>query len=146
MIIRRVATLFGAVFLLVGALGFIATGVSMSSMDMTAPAPLLLGLFPVNVIHNLVHLFFGCWGVWAGLTSGRAVAYTLASGAVYLALAVIGVLTPTLLGVVPIGGYDIVLHLLVAIVLTGFGFWGAWFAPEATGEERSRELGRSAAA
>ena len=134
--IQRVATIFGVVFLLVGALGFTATGVSMGGMDMTGPAPLLLGLFPVNALHNLVHILFGGWGLWAGRATRRAIVYALASGFVYLLLAVLGVLTPTLLGLVPIGGYDIVLHLLIAIVLAGFGFWAAWFAPSPTPAKR----------
>ena len=29
-------------------------------------AGLLLGLFPVNVLHNLVHLSFGAWGLHRG--------------------------------------------------------------------------------
>ena len=129
MTIQRVATIFGAVFLLVGALGFTATGMHMG-MDMSAtPAPLLLGLFPVNALHNIVHLLFGVWGLWAGRSAGRSVGYALGSGAAYMVLAIVGMLTPTLLGIVPIGGYDVVLHLVLAVVLAGFGFWAMWFAP-----------------
>jgi hypothetical protein len=120
---------FGAVFLLVGALGFTATGMHMG-MDMSAaPAPLLLGLFPVNALHNVVHLLFGAWGVWAARSAGRSLAYAFGSGAAYMALAILGMITPTLLGIVPIGGYDVVLHLAVACVLAGCGFWAMWFAP-----------------
>jgi hypothetical protein len=56
---------FGGVFLLIGVLGLVTTPFSMSS-------ELLLGLFPVNVLHNLVHLAFGGWG-WlpAVLPTGR---------------------------------------------------------------------------
>lgn len=136
--IQRVATVFGAVFLVVGALGFTATGIHMGGMQMDATsAPLLLGLFPVNALHNLVHLAFGLWGIWAGRGAGRAVAYALGSGAVYLLLAIVGMLTPTLLGIVPIGGYDVVLHLVLAVVLASFGFWAMWFAPRQTAEQRA---------
>jgi hypothetical protein len=127
--IQRVATIFGAVFLLVGALGFTATGMHMSMGMDAATAPLLLGLFPVNALHNLVHIAFGVWGIWAGRTAGRSVAYALGSGGAYMVLAIAGMLTPTLLGIVPIGGYDVVLHLVLAVVLAGFGFWAMWFAP-----------------
>jgi hypothetical protein len=37
--------------------------------------------------------------------------------------------TPVLLGMVPIGGYDVVLHLVLAVALAGAGFWSMWFAP-----------------
>lgn len=136
--IRRVATVFGAAFLIVGALGFTATGMHMGGMPMDATsAPLLLGLFPVNALHNVVHIVFGLWGIWAGRSTGRAVAYALGSGAVYLLLAIVGVLTPTLLGILPIGGYDVVLHLVLAVVLAGFGFWAMWFAPRQPAAQRA---------
>ena len=129
--IQRVATIFGAVFLLVGALGFTATGIHMAGMHANGgPTAMLLGLFPVNALHNLVHIAFGVWGLWAGRGPGRAIGYALGSGAAYLLLAIVGFMTPTLMGMVPIGGYDVVLHLALAIVLAGFGFWAAWFAPQ----------------
>ena len=137
MTIQRIATIFGVVFLLVGALGFTATGMHMGMNMDAASAPLLLGLFPVNALHNIVHIVFGVWGIWAGRAAGRAVAYALGSGAVYMLLAILGMLTPTLLGIVPIGGYDVVLHLVLAVVLAGFGFWAMWFAPRPAAAQRA---------
>lgn len=137
MTIQRIATLFGAVFILVGALGFTVTGMHMG-MDMSAaPAPLLLGLFPVNALHNLVHILFGVWGIWAGRSAGRSVGYALGSGAAYMVLAILGMVTPTLLGIVPIGGYDVLLHLVLAVVLAGLGFWAMWFAPQQPAARRA---------
>jgi Domain of unknown function (DUF4383) len=134
MTIQRIATLFGVVFLAVGALGFVASGAghSMTSMDGTS---MLLGVFPVNVVHNAVHAGFGVWGLVAGRSRGSAIVYTLASGAAYLVLAIVGLSTPTLFGLVPIGGYDIMLHLVLAVVLAGAGFWTAWIAPPRTAAE-----------
>ena len=43
---RTVAVVFGAVYLLVGIVGFV-------------PESPLLGLFEVNVLHNVVHILFG---------------------------------------------------------------------------------------
>ena len=126
--IQRVATVSGILFILASVLGFAAAG-SMQGMMAMGSGTMLLGVFPVNVLHNLVHLAFGVWGVWAGRSAGRAIAYAFGSGAAYLLLAVVGFFTPTLLGMVPIGGYDVVLHLALAIVLAGAGFWAAWFAP-----------------
>ena len=137
MTIQRIATIFGAAFLLVGALGFTATGMHMGMNMDAASAPLLLGLFPVNALHNIVHIVFGVWGIWAGRAAGRAVAYALGSGAVYMLLAILGMLTPTLLVIVPIGGYDVVLHLVLAVVLAGFGFWAMWFAPRPAATQRA---------
>jgi hypothetical protein len=126
--IQRVATISGIVFILVGLLGF--TPVGMPFMQMNGSSPMLLGMFPVNALHNVVHMLFGVWGIVAGRSAARAVVYALGSGAAYLVLGVMGVFTDTLLGIVPIGGYDVVLHLVLAIVLAGFGFWAMWFTPQ----------------
>lgn len=124
--IQRVATLSGILFLGVAAFGFATLG-RHSMMNMSSG--MVLGVFPVNSLHNLVHMLFGVWGIWAGRSASRAVTYALGSGAAYLALAVLGVFTPVLLGMVPIGGYDVVLHLVLAVGLAGAGFWSMWFAP-----------------
>lgn len=125
--IQRIATVFGVVFMAVGVLGFVAgAGHSMMSMGSTS---MLLGIFPVNVVHNAVHAGFGVWGLIAGRKRASAIVYTLGSGAAYLVLAIVGLSTPTLFGLVPIGGYDIMLHLVLAVVLAGAGFWTAWIAP-----------------
>jgi len=126
--IQRVATISGVVFILVSVLGLFAGG--MPGMQMGAASVMLLGFFPVNLLHNLVHGLFGVWGVIAGRSEKASVTYALGSGVVYLLLGVLGLFTDSLLGVVPIGGYDVVLHLALAIVLAGCGFWALWFAPQ----------------
>ena len=125
--IQRVATVSGIVFLAVSAVGFAASAGGHQMMSMSTG--MLLGLFPVNALHNAVHMLFGIWGIWAGWNARRAVVYALGSGAAYLLLAICGMLTPSLLGIVPIGGYDVVLHLALAVCLAGAGFWAMWFAP-----------------
>jgi len=124
--IQRVATLSGILFLTVSAVGFAAGAGGHQMLGMNTG--MLLGLFPVNVLHNVVHMLFGIWGIWSGWSARRSIAYALGSGAAYLVLAILGMLTPTLLGMVPIGGYDVVLHLVLAVALAGAGFWAMWFA------------------
>ena len=106
---------FGIVFLLIGVLGLVTIPFSMTS-------ELLLGLFPVNVLHNLVHLAFGGWGLVASGTPDGATVYCRIGGIAYLTLAVVGVLTPTGFGLVPLGGHDIWLHAVLGGVLTAVGF------------------------
>src|SRR5690349_15288590 len=69
--LRRFALVFGIVFLAAGVAGFVP-GLTHShdlpGVRVTAAAGLLMGLFPVNVLHNLVHVLFGVWG----LASSRA--------------------------------------------------------------------------
>ncbi len=85
-------------------------------------APRLLGLFPVNLLHNIVHLLFGVWGLAASRSWGGSVAYTRAGGVIYLVLAVLGFFLPEFLGIMPIGGNDIWLHILLGLPLAIVGF------------------------
>ncbi|HEV8365467.1 MAG TPA: DUF4383 domain-containing protein [Gemmatimonadaceae bacterium] len=117
--VQRVAQLFGVVVLLVGVLGFVTTGMNMdASMD---TAPKLLGLFPVNALHNVVHVLFGVWGLLAARTAAGALSYAKVGGAIYLILAICGYFIPTFFGLIPIGGNDVWLHALLGVVLLVVG-------------------------
>jgi hypothetical protein len=117
--VQRVAQLFGVIFLLVGVLGFVASGMSMDANMDTAPK--LLGMFPVNALHNVVHLVFGIWGLLAARTVIGATQFAKIGGGIYLALAVLGFVAPTTFGLIPIGGNDIWLHAVLGIVLLAVG-------------------------
>ncbi|HEX6053217.1 MAG TPA: DUF4383 domain-containing protein [Gemmatimonadaceae bacterium] len=117
--VQRVAQIFGVIFLLVGILGFVSTGMSMDPNPETAPR--LLGLFPVNALHNVVHLLFGVWGLVASRSFGAAKTYATVSGAIYVVLAVLGFIAPTTFGLIPIGGNDIWLHAMLGIALLAAG-------------------------
>ena len=112
---QRLAQIFGWVFIVVGLAGFAATG-----LDMTADhrlAPHLFGLFPVNALHNVVHLVFGLWGILGARSYGGARSYLLGAGLSYLVLAALGYVIPDGLGLVPLGGADIGLHLFLGLGL-----------------------------
>jgi hypothetical protein len=118
---QRAAMIFGVVFLLVGLLGlFLDGGTGMESHPDRAPR--LLGLFPVNLLHNLVHLGFGVWGLLAARTHSAARGYHRAGAVIYLVLVVLAFIDPTTFGLVPIGGNDIWLHAVLAAGLGYFGF------------------------
>ena len=113
--VQRVAQLFGLVFILVAILGFVASGGSMEADPEMAPK--LLGLFPVNLLHNVVHLLFGVWGLLAARSFDGAKTYGTVGGLLYLVLACIGYFVPDTFGLIPIGGNDIWLHALLGIAL-----------------------------
>ncbi|MBW3655171.1 MAG: DUF4383 domain-containing protein [Gemmatimonadetes bacterium] len=118
---QRAAMIFGVVFLLVGLLGlFLDGGMGMESHPDRAPH--LLGLFPVNLLHNLVHMAFGVWGLLAARTLSAAKGYHKGAAAIYVVLAILGFVAPTGFGLVPIGGNDIWLHAVLAAGLGYFGF------------------------
>lgn len=118
--VQTVARIFGVVFLLIGVLGFLAGGMSMEADPVLAPK--VLGLFPVNVLHNVVHLLFGVWGLAGSRTVAGAAMFAKGAGAIYVVLAILGFFVPTTFGLIPIGGHDIWLHALIGVVLVAVGF------------------------
>ncbi len=113
--IQRVAQVFGWVFIVVAIWGAAITGTSMDA-DM-ATADRLWGLFPVNFLHNLVHLAFGVWGLIASRSHAASRSYALLAGALYIVLAVLGLFFPDGFGLVPLGGNDIWLHAFLGAAL-----------------------------
>ncbi len=110
---RTVAAVFGAVYLLVGILGFVL--VSGGEGD-------LLGLFPVNALHNIVHVLLGAILLYGSMSFAAAVQTTRGVGIVLLILGVLGFIAPDGFGLVPLGGNDIWLHLATGAILLATGF------------------------
>jgi len=117
---RLLATVFGAVYLLVGLLGFAVTG---GVGFIATKGELLLGIFAVNPLHNVAHLLIGAALLIAGLSN--AVAAKTANttvGAVYLLLGIVGFfIANTALNILALNTADHFLHLASAIVLLGVG-------------------------
>ena len=117
--VQRVALIFGVVFIVVALLGLFTDG----GMRMDTEDPgLVLGLFPVNLLHNLVHLAFGVWGIAASRSWSASVQYCRVGGVIYLVLALLGFVAPDGFGLVPLGGNDIWLHVLLGVALAAVGF------------------------
>jgi hypothetical protein len=104
----------GAALLLSGILGFLVdTGFDTGS-DIQGDN--LLGLFEVNGIHNLVHLFSGLLLLAAAPKRKSAKTVALAFGLVYLLVAIIGLIDGnTVLGLIPVNGADHALHIALAL-------------------------------
>ncbi|HEU4557703.1 MAG TPA: DUF4383 domain-containing protein [Longimicrobium sp.] len=118
---QRVALIFGVVFILVALGGFITPGgMGMDANPDTAPRE--LGLFPINLLHNLVHLAFGIWGIAASRSWSASRTYCRVGGVIYIVLTILAFVDPTTFGLVPIGGNDIWLHAVLGIVLAAVGF------------------------
>ncbi|GAA2972432.1 beta-lactamase regulating signal transducer with metallopeptidase domain [Microbacterium terrae] len=117
---RLVATIFGAVYLVVGALGFAVTG---GVGFIATEGGLLLGIFEVNPLHNIAHLLIGAALLIAGLSSTVAAkTVNVVVGAAYLLLGIVGFfLAGTALNILALNTFDHFLHLASAIVLLGVG-------------------------
>jgi hypothetical protein len=118
---QRAAMIFGVAFVLFAAMGFLLPG-GMGMESHPGPAPDLLGLFPVNLLHNLVHLAFGVWGLLAARSLSASRGYHKGAAVIYVVLAILGFVAPTGFGLVPLGGLDPALHIGLAAGLGYFGF------------------------
>lgn len=108
---KTLAQVVGVVLTVVGLLGFF----------MGSP---LFG-FTLNPLHNVVHLLTGLIGLYAGFSKGGeySMAYNKWLGVVYLLVAVLGFVVPTLMVSMLNGNSaDNFLHLLLGLVLAGVGF------------------------
>jgi hypothetical protein len=110
---------FAVIFILIGVLGFITPGGMAMATDTTTG--MLLGMFPVNLLHNIVHLLFGIWGLAASRSWSGSKSFLTAGGVIYVVLTLVGFLSPTGFGLVPLGGADIWLHAVLAIAMLGIG-------------------------
>jgi hypothetical protein len=128
---RRFAQLIGGLFLIIGISGFIP------AFKITEPHPevilrlfadegygLLFGLFPVNWIHNLVHLGVGITGLSLSRSVSKARGFAKGLTWFYGTLTVFGAI-PALsmaFGLVPLHGWDVWLHGVTAAVAAYYGY------------------------
>lgn len=117
---RKVLSVFGGVYLLIGVLGFVPFLV----VPMDGPLPgtgLLLGVFAVNALHNAAHLLLGAAMVYGGGLDGRFWGIARALAGVFAVLVVGSVIAPVAEGVA-INLADTGLHLLSAVLLAYLAF------------------------
>ncbi|HEX6125877.1 MAG TPA: DUF4383 domain-containing protein [Pyrinomonadaceae bacterium] len=108
---KTIATILGAVFILVGLLGFVA--------------PTLLGAH-LSTTHNIIHLVSGALSLYLGLAGSLSAArlFCLIFGAVYLLLGVVGFILGTgddrMFNVIPgaleLGTPDHIIHVVLGLI------------------------------
>ncbi|MEO6503025.1 MAG: DUF4383 domain-containing protein [Jatrophihabitantaceae bacterium] len=124
--IQKAALAVGAVFLLVGVLGFIPgittdyDEMSFASHDSMAK---LLGIFQVSVLHNIVHLLFGIAGIAAARAARSSYLYLVGGGVIYLVLWLYGLIVDkdSDANFVPLNDADNWLHLLLGLGMIALG-------------------------
>ena len=124
--VQAAAALVGAVFLLVGVLGFIP-GITTSYDGLEAAGheshAELLGIFQVSVLHNVVHLLFGVAGLALARTAGGARSFLIGGGVVYLVLWLYGLLVDkqSQANFVPLNTADDWLHFVLGVGMIALG-------------------------
>ncbi|OBK80101.1 DUF4383 domain-containing protein [Mycobacterium sp. 1274761.0] len=124
--VQKAALAVGAVFLLVGILGFIpgiTTGYDTMTFAGHHSEALLLGVFNVSILHNIVHLLFGVAGVLMARTFTGARGFLIGGGIIYAVLWLYGLLIDhhSAANFVPVNTADNWLHLALAIGMIVLG-------------------------
>jgi hypothetical protein len=133
---RTFAFVAGLLYLGAGILGFIP-GITVPPPAGAPPLVVeesygyILGLFPVNLLHNFVHIGIGMWGLLAYSSAAMARMFAVSIALIYGLLAILGLLPQahTLFGFVPLFGHDVWLHAGTAIIA---GYLGFLAPPEVT--------------
>jgi hypothetical protein len=150
---RKFALIFGGMFLLVGILGFVPQLVTPMGEMNHSGAPeflrehgMLLGLFPVNVLHNAVHIIIGMLGLVSATEPHTVKSYAKGVAVFYGLLAVMGFFPNfnTMFGIVPLWGHVIWLHAATAAVAAYFG-WAAVPTASDYDREEARAVARTRA-
>jgi len=124
--LQRAAAAVGAVFLLVGILGFVP-GITSPYADLQFAGhhsgAKLLGIFEVSVLHNIVHLLFGVAGLAMARAWGSARSYLIGGGIIYLLLFVYGLVISegSRANFVPVNSADNWLHFLLGLGMIVLG-------------------------
>jgi hypothetical protein len=109
------ALAFGAVYLLVGIVGFFVTGFDHFADN--SQHEMLLGLFMINPLHNVAHILVGIAGLAMARTLAGARSYGWLLAVLYAALSVYGLIAVNASwDFLNINAGDNVLHILTALV------------------------------
>jgi len=120
-LVQTVALAFGIIYLLVGVVGL----VPLVGGSYTQTNSNLLGFVPINLLHNIVHLIIGIAGIAAAGSLARSKQFCQLFGGVLILIGIVGIFVNNPLNLIPIGGFDIVIHLVTGGILSYFGFVGA---------------------
>jgi hypothetical protein len=124
--LQKAAFAVGAVFLLVGLLGFVP-GITSNYGSMQFAGheseAMLLGIFQVSILHNIVHLLFGVAGLAMAKSWDGARTFLIGGGAIYLVLWLYGLVIghESAANFVPLNGGDNWLHFLLGAGMVALG-------------------------
>lgn len=115
---QKITVGFGAFYVLIGVLGFIP-GITVAT---AVPGQgLLLGIFAVNLIHNVAHLLLGAILIVGGMSAANVTITNKAMAVIFAVLVVGSFIAPIVEGVA-INPPDTLLHLVSALLTGYLGF------------------------
>lgn len=117
--LKKIALVWGIIFVLVGIAGFIPGITTTNSAGMH----LLIGLFMVGALHNIIHLATGIVSLATSNSERNARLYFQIFGVIYALVTIIGFIQgDTVLGLFGINMADNFLHLVITLVALYLGF------------------------
>jgi hypothetical protein len=125
-LVQTAAAAVGAVFLLVGILGFVpgitADYDTMKFAGHESEAE-LLGIFQVSILHNIVHLLFGVAGLALARSVQGAQGFLIGGGLIYLVLWIYGLAIDhgSDANFVPLNDADNWLHFVLGVGMIALG-------------------------
>ncbi|PSR18668.1 DUF4383 domain-containing protein [filamentous cyanobacterium CCP3] len=130
---QKFALIIGIVYVAIGIMGFIPALIShpdsfdaaASNLEVVSGYGALMGLFPVNTAHNIVHIVTGLLGIVAAISLDSSRLFAGQLGIYYTVLAIMGFVPVlnTFFGLFPIFGADVFLHGLTGLLGIYFGFF-----------------------
>lgn len=128
---RYFALILGIIYLLLGVLGLIpgvVTPTTNPGVTVDVLNGMLFGLFAVNIIHTLVHLIIGIWGILAYRSFESSRTFSRVVGIVLIVLFVFGLIPglSSLFGLAPLYGADVWLHLVSGIIALYVGLTASY--------------------
>lgn len=130
--VRYFALILGIIYTLVGLLGFVPAFLQEPTPG-NPPVTLdtlhgnLLGIFPVNILHTLVHLVVGIWGILSYRSWDASRTYARVVAVLFAVLTIMGLIPglQTTFGLIPLHSNDVWLHAVTTLLAAYFG----WVAP-----------------
>lgn len=123
------ALTIGIIYLIMGVMGgsstFVQPAIDPDSTNVVVTGyGNLLGLFPVNSAHNVVHLLIGVVGIVASIALDSSRLYSGALSIFYGLLAIMGLvpIASSTFGLIPLFGNDVWLHAGTSAIAAYFGF------------------------
>lgn len=144
---KKCALALGLIFTVIGITGFVPDLVSLPTGAISDAAPItadqipatsganysaaylrgfgyLFGLFPTNLLHNIVHLAIGITGLYSATGDRGAFNYNRFFAISFLSLAVLGLIpvVNTLSGIMPIFGNNVWLNGVTGLIAAYYAF------------------------
>lgn len=129
---QKFALLIGIVYVAIGVMGFVPSLVSppssfdsaVDSLEVLSGYGALLGLFPVNTAHNIIHIVTGLLGIVAAISLDSSRLFAGQLGIYYGLLSIMGLfpVLNTFFGLFPIFGLNVYLNGLTSLLGIYFGF------------------------